>query len=70
MIKIHGKKIKHQPKNKNLLEIVIILKKEKKNHAVYFLTNPVLKDKIEKKLLKTINKPKTKKTYPASGCTR
>lgn len=30
MIKIYGKKIKHQPKNKNLLEIVIILKKEKK----------------------------------------
>jgi len=29
MIKIHGKKIKHQPKNKNLHETMITIKKAK-----------------------------------------
>jgi hypothetical protein len=43
MIKIHGKKIKHQPKNKNLLEIVIILKKERKKSCSLFLNQSNIK---------------------------
>jgi hypothetical protein len=43
IIKIYGNKIEHQLKNKNLFEIVITLNK-KKIRAVYFSTNPILKD--------------------------
>jgi hypothetical protein len=43
MIKIYGKKIKHQPKNKNLLEIVIILKKERKKSCSLFLNQSNIK---------------------------
>ena len=53
MIKIYDHE--HQPKNKNLFKTMITLKKQKKNHAVYFSTNPIFKDKIKKKLLKTNN---------------
>jgi hypothetical protein len=55
MIKIYGKKIKYQSKNKNLFKTVITLwkaKNNKTNHAVYFPTNSILNDKIKK----TINK--------------
>jgi hypothetical protein len=51
MIKIYGKKIEYQSKNKNLFKKVIILwkaKKNKTNHAVYFSTNLILNDKIKK----------------------
>jgi hypothetical protein len=51
MIKIYGKKIEYQSKNKNLFKTVIILwkaKKNKTNHAVYFSTNSILNDKIKK----------------------
>jgi len=43
IIKIYGNKIEHQLKNKNLFEIVITLNK-KKIRAVYFSTNPILKN--------------------------
>jgi hypothetical protein len=46
---------------------VIALRKEKKNHAFYFSAIQILKDKIEKKILKIINGPKAKKAYPAIG---
>jgi len=36
-------------------------------HAVYFPIDSILKDKIKKKLLKTIKGAKTKKTYPIVG---
>ena len=53
MIKIYGHRIEHQPKNKILFETMINLKKAtKKNHAIYFPTNPLLKDKMEKKNIK------------------
>ena len=47
MIKIYSHKIEHQPK-----------KKKKKNHVVYSPTNSILKDKIEKTILKITNEPK------------
>jgi len=55
MIKTYGHK-EHQPKNKNLFEIVITLNKQKK--VIQFIKiNPKLKNKIEKKKLKAIEGP-------------
>jgi len=45
---------------------VIALRKAKKNHAFYFSTNQILRDKTEKTILKIINGLKAKKAYPAS----
>ena len=67
MIRIYSHKIEHQPKNKNLFVIMITLKKAKTNHAIYFPTKSLLKYKIKKKLLKTINELEAKKSYLASG---
>jgi hypothetical protein len=57
MIKIYSNKIEHKPKNKNLFETVITpIKNTKiKKSCSLFPTNPILKDKTEKKLLKIIN---------------
>ena len=55
MIKIYGHKIKYQFKNKNVFKIMITPKKTKiktKNQVDYFLTNPILKDKIKIKNIK------------------
>ena len=55
VIKIYGHKMKYQSKNKNIFKIMITPKKAKikiKNHIDYFPTNPILKDKIEKKTIK------------------
>jgi hypothetical protein len=62
MIKIDIHKIENQPNNRHLFETIIPWKKIKINNAVYFLTNTILNDKIKKKI-KTIKRPKEKKTY-------
>jgi hypothetical protein len=64
IIKIYGDKIKHQPKNKNLFEIVITLNRKKKTSVVYFPTNPILKDKIKKNIK---NNQRTKNQKIISG---
>jgi len=48
IIKIDAYKIKHQPKNRYLFEIIIPRKQKKINNAFRFLTNPILNDKIKK----------------------
>jgi hypothetical protein len=62
MIKIDIHKIENQPNNRHLFETIIPWKKIKINNAVHFLTNTILNDKIKKKI-KTIKRPKEKKTY-------
>jgi len=42
------------------INIMITLNKKSKKIIIYFLTNPILKNKVKKKLLKTINGPKPK----------
>jgi len=54
-------KIEHQPKNKHLFKTIIPRKQTKSNNTVHFLTNSILNDKI--KILKIINRPKTKKKH-------
>jgi hypothetical protein len=53
MIKINTHKIKYQHKNKYLFETIIPRKQTKISNTIYFSTNPILNDKIKKKL-KTI----------------
>ena len=48
MIKINAHKIKHQPKNRHLFETIIPRKQTKINNAVYFSTNLILNDEIQK----------------------
>jgi hypothetical protein len=48
MIKINVHKIKHQPKNRHLFETIIPRKQTKINNAVYFSTNLILNDEIQK----------------------
>jgi len=48
MIKTNTHKIRHQPKNRHLFETIIFKKQAKINNAVYFSTNSILNDEIEK----------------------
>jgi len=48
IIKIDAYKIKHQPKNRHLFEIIIPRKQTKINNAFRFPTNPILNDEIKK----------------------
>jgi len=48
MIKIYSHKIEHQPENRHLFETIIPRKQTKINNAIYFSTNLILNDEIEK----------------------
>jgi hypothetical protein len=48
MIKIYSHKIEHQPENRYLFETIIPRKQTKINNAIYFSTNLILNDEIEK----------------------
>jgi hypothetical protein len=48
IIKTNTHKIRHQPKNRHLFETIIFKKQAKINNVVYFSTNSILNDEIEK----------------------
>jgi hypothetical protein len=48
IIKIDAYKIKHQPKNRHLFEIIIPRKQTKINNVFRFPINPILNDEIKK----------------------
>jgi hypothetical protein len=48
MIKTNAHKIEHQHKNRHLFETIILRKQTKINNTVYFSTNLILNDEIQK----------------------